>query len=224
MKVKEKVCLNKVTHAVRASQAVLQYGVGAMVDFPEQTLMTAAPETWESSIVEIHDERLEKALKVDFFGMPGSGDESRYQTGVSYARFPEWYFCPKCRRFKPLQQWVEEYTKTPGTKKFSESDPYMVKRLRCPMCFQDLVVARIVVACGHGHIDDFPWIKWVHAKNHSGKKPVCSNPQLKFSTSASSSEGLEGLTVSCTTCNCKTTLRGAFDNNALLNLDKSTGN
>ena len=69
MKIKEKVKLNKVTHSVRASQAVLQYGVGAMVDFPEQTLMTAAPETWDSSVMEIHDERLEKVLKVDYFGM-----------------------------------------------------------------------------------------------------------------------------------------------------------
>ena len=108
MKIKEKVKLNKVTHSVRASQAVLQYGVGAMVDFPEQTLMTAAPETWDSSVMEIHDERLERVLKVDYFGMPGSGDEGRYQNGVSYARFPEWYFCPKCRRFKPLKQWIKE--------------------------------------------------------------------------------------------------------------------
>ena len=64
MKIKEKVKLNKVTHSVRASQAVLQYGVGAMVDFPEQTLMTAAPETWDSSVMEIHDERLERVLKL----------------------------------------------------------------------------------------------------------------------------------------------------------------
>ena len=31
--VKTKIELNKVTHSVRAVQAVLQYGVGAMVDF-----------------------------------------------------------------------------------------------------------------------------------------------------------------------------------------------
>ena len=136
MKIKEKVKLNKVTHSVRASQAVLQYGVGAMVDFPEQTLMTAAPETWDSSVMEIHDERLEKVLKVDYFGMPGSGDEGRYQNGVSYARFPEWYFCPKCRRFKPLKQWIKEYSDSPKMKKIRENDPYMVKRLRCPTCFQ----------------------------------------------------------------------------------------
>ncbi len=223
MNIKEKVKLNKVTHSVRASQAVLQYGVGAMVDFPEQTLMTAAPETWDSSVMEIHDERLERVLKVDYFGMPGSGDEGRYQNGVSYARFPEWYFCPKCRRFKPLKQWMKEYSSSPKMKKNRENDPYMVKRLRCPTCFQDLVVARIVVACPQGHIDDFPWVKWVHARNMSGARKICGQPELKFTTSASSTEGLEGLTVSCTSCNCRTTLRGAFDKGALDNLDRVTG-
>lgn len=222
MKIKEKVKLNKVTHSVRASQAVLQYGVGAMVDFPEQTLMTAAPETWDSSVVEIHDERLEKILNVDYFGMPGSADESRYQNGLSYTRFPEWYFCPKCRRFKPLKQWMDEYRGSVKMRKYRESDPYMVKRLRCPTCFQDLVVARIIVACGHGHIDDFPWVKWVHAKNIGGAKRICAHPDLKFSTSASSSEGLEGLTVTCTTCNCRTTMRGAFEDGALQKLDEIT--
>ena len=47
----EKIRLNSTSHSVRAAQAVLQYGVGAMVDFPSQTLMTAAPEYWEARIV-----------------------------------------------------------------------------------------------------------------------------------------------------------------------------
>ena len=223
MALKDKIQLNKVTHSVRASQAVLQYGVGAMVDFPEQTLMTAAPEYWGESVVAIHDERLEKALHVDFFGMPGSKEDGRYQNGISYSRFPEWYFCPKCRKFQPLKEWVSEYNASPKFKKANETDPYMVKRLRCTKCVQDLVVARIVVACGHGHIDDFPWIKWVHAKNGSGQKKICENPKLRFTTSASSTEGLEGLSVTCVSCNARATLRGAFDKNALENLDKKTG-
>ncbi len=219
----EKIQLNKITHAVRASQAVLQYGVGAMVDFPEQTLMTAAPETWEGSVVEIHDERLEKVLHVDFFGMPGSKDDGRYQSGVAYSRFPEWYFCPRCRAFKPLKEWINEYNSSPKCKKMNENDPHMVKNLKCPSCFQELVVARIIVACGHGHIDDFPWVKWVHAKNMMGAKKVCDNPKLRFTTSASSTEGLEGLTITCETCHARATLKGAFDKNALENLDKITG-
>lgn len=219
----EKIQLNKITHSVRASQAVLQYGVGAMVDFPEQTLMTAAPETWEGSVMEIHDERLEKVLHVDYFGMPGSKDDGRYQSGIAYARFPEWYFCPRCRSFKPLDEWINEYATSPKCKEAHKNDPYMVKYLKCPSCLQELVVARIIVACGHGHIDDFPWIKWVHAKNLLGAKRICEKPKLRFTTSASSTEGLEGLTITCETCHARATLKGAFDKDALMNLDSNTG-
>ena len=69
----KKVPLNRITHSVRASQAVLQYGVGAMIDFPNQTLMTAAPEYWQEQVVQIHDERLEKVLRVDYFVCPLPG-------------------------------------------------------------------------------------------------------------------------------------------------------
>lgn len=67
----EKILLNKITHSVRASQAVLQYGVGAMVDFPEQTLMTAAPETWEGSVVEIMTNGWKKCFMLISLGCRG---------------------------------------------------------------------------------------------------------------------------------------------------------
>lgn len=213
----DKIGLNKVTHSVRASQAILQYGVGAMIDFPEQTLMTAAPELWESGVTKIHDVRLEKLLGVDYFGMPGEDSK-----GISYARFPEWYFCPRCRKFQPLKSWIKEYSYSSRNKRRVEKDPYMVHSLKCPTCFQDLVVARIIIACGHGHIDDFPWIKWVHAKNFYGPKAICDNPKLEFKTSASSSEGLEGITINCKTCGAKATLKGAFDKDAFKKLDEKT--
>lgn len=121
--VKAKVELNKVTHSVRAAQAVLQYGVGAMVDFPDQTLVTAAPEYW-SGTSRIYDDRLAKALCVDYFALP---------TKVAYSRFPEWYFCPKCRRFQPIKKWMDEYTRT-AKDKMLERDKYMVEHMQCPKC------------------------------------------------------------------------------------------
>ena len=216
----KKVPLNKITHSVRASQAVLQYGVGAMIDFPNQTLMTAAPEYWQEQVVQIHDERLEKVLRVDYFGLPGGQDDPHCREGISYARFPEWYFCPKCRRFQPISDWVSDYKKS-ATQKRLNSDPDMVKFMQCPKCRQDLVVTRIITACECGHIDDFPWVKWVHCKNmYGGAKPICAHPVLTFKTSASSTEGLEGLTVSCESCGAKATLKGAFDKDALQELDQ----
>ena len=205
VKVKDKIQLNKVTHSVRAAQAVLQYGVGAMVDFPDQTLVTAAPEYW-SGTTKIFDDRFAKALGVDYFAMP---------TDISYARFPEWYFCPKCRRFQPLSKWIKEYQKRAKDRQL-QRDYNMVESLQCPDCKQDLVVARIVTVCEKGHLNDFPWVKWVHARS---KKPVCNNPMLRFKTGASGTEGLEGLTVECDTCKARTTLKDAFNKEIFDELD-----
>lgn len=205
--VKTKIELNKVTHSVRAAQAVLQYGVGAMVDFPDQTLVTAAPEYW-SGTSKIYDDRFAKALGVEYFALPLS---------ISYARFPEWYFCPKCRKFQPLKKWIADYRKS-ANKKIVESDSYMTSHMQCPKCKQDLVVARIVTVCQNGHLNDFPWVKWVHAKS---KKPICAHPELQFKTGASGTEGLEGLSIRCS-CGAFATLKGAFDKDCFEELDRKT--
>lgn len=209
-----KETLGDVSHSIRAAQAILQYGVGAMVDFPDQTLMTAAPEYWGSTnhLRTIRDERLEHHLGVDFFAIPRDKSEPREQ-GIAYTRFPRWYFCPKCRRLEPLSFWLKEFRLKGGS--LAKRDRYMTR----PICVGDkcrskrgrgigLVPARIIVACEGGHIDDFPWVEWVH---FVGKKPICGDPHLVFKTGASSSSGLEGLTVGCETCGAKATLVHSFD-------------
>lgn len=95
----------------------------------------------------------------------------------------------------------------------------MVEHMQCPKCKQDLVVARIVTVCEKGHLNDFPWVKWVHTKS---KKPVCGTPALKFKTGASGTEGLEGLSVSCS-CGATASLKGAFDKDCFEKLDQDAG-
>lgn len=205
----EKISLNRVTYAVRAAQAVLQYGVGAMVDFQDQTLMTSAPEYWNKT-QRIDDERFAKALGVDYFCLP---------VDISYARFPEWYFCPKCRKFQTISEWLNEHRQK-ANEKTKRDDEYMVRHLQCQNCHQDLVVARIVTICEKGHINDFPWVEWVH---RNSEEAVCSHPKLKFKTGASGTEGLEGLNISCDTCGAHTTLKGAFDKEIFSELDEKLG-
>lgn len=209
MEVKEKIDLNKVSYSVRASQAVLQYGVGAMVDFQDQTLVTAAPEVW-NKVRKIYDDRFAKALGVDYFGSPEN---------IAYDRFPQWYFCPKCRKFQPLSKWQQEYREK-GRKGDLEYDPHMINHMQCPKCHQDLVVSRIVTVCENGHLNDFPWVEWVHTK---AKKPICSSPVLEFKTGASGTEGLEGLNIRCRTCNASATLKGAFDKDGFQEMDEKNG-
>ncbi len=209
VQIKSKQDLNKVTHSVRAAQSVLQYGVGAMVDFQDQTLVTAAPECWTKT-KRIYDDRFAKALNVDYFASPVS---------IAYDRFPQWYFCPKCRRFQPLSKWQQEYREKAKDGALA-TDPYMIKHMQCPKCHQDLVVSRIVTVCKKGHLNDFPWVEWVHAK---AKKQLCSSPALEFKTGASGTEGLEGLSVRCTTCGARTTLKGAFDKDCFQMMDENSG-
>ncbi len=214
MKIKDNKPLDSASHSVRRSQAVLQYGVGAMIDFPTQVLMTALPEEWKQVEI-IHDERLEKLLDVTHFITPSD-------MGIPFVRFPRWYFCPKCRRFKPIEEWQKAYAQK--MKRRGEiQDTYMLKRLVCSDDNQELVPARIVTVCEHGHIDDFPWVNWVHRQNkYGGEKDVCAAPSLLFRTGTSATSGLEGVEVECTSCGAKASLFGAFNPEIFAEIEKSS--
>ena len=215
MKIKDNKPLNSASHSVRRSQAVLQYGVGAMIDFPTQVLMTALPEEWKQVEI-IHDERLEKLLDVTHFITPSD-------MGIPFVRFPRWYFCPKCRKFKPIEEWQKEHLQKMKKKGNVTEDTYMLKRLVCSDDKQELVPARIVTVCEHGHIDDFPWINWVHRKNkYGGEKEVCSAPSLLFKTGTSATSGLEGVEVECTHCKAKASLFGAFNSKIFAEIEKTS--
>lgn len=196
--------LNSFTHNIRFSQSLAPFGVGAMIDFPDQTLMAAAPELWRTGR-SIRDERLEYQLEVDEFRMPPDSDNI---AGLPFVRFPEWYFCPKCKSFKPLKEWEKEYI--PSKKAKSN---YM-KRPMCMECKLQLVPAGIITVCEEGHIDDFPWVKWVH---HKSKKSICASPKLKFKTT-NSALGLEGLQIQCTTCKAAASMKGSFNADVFENM------
>ena len=201
------------THNIRRSQAISPYGVGAMVDFIDQTLMIADPEYWLATEI-IHDERLEKVLKVDSFRMIPKYERGSSKNGMPFVRFPEWYFCPSCRNFMSIKKWEKEYLSA-NTEKSSMVRP------QCRRCksYPTLVPARLVVACTNGHIHDFPWSEWVHANNKKNKySKICSNPEIKISTGSATS-GLEGVLIECK-CGAKATLTGAFEDNVFKNLDE----
>ena len=214
MMIKDKKPLDPISHSVRRSQAVLQYGVGAMIDFPTQVLMTALPEAWNPFEI-IHDERLEKLLDVTHFISPSDA-------GIPFVRFPRWYFCPKCRKFKPIEEWQKAYAQK-MKRRGEAKDTYMLRKPVCSDDNQELVPARIVTVCEHGHIDDFPWVNWVHRQNkYGGEKDVCAAPSLLFKTGTSATSGLEGVEVECTSCGAKASLSGAFNPDIFAKIEKSS--
>ncbi len=197
--------------SIRASSLVFPFGVGAMIDLPEGAFMTVSCDWWNKrDLTIVHDERLEKILRVKGFKSPvvKMGDVDR-NIFIPFVQFPSWMFCPKCRSLKSLSDWQRQY------RKMKKKDEDM-KQLICPKCNVKLSPARIVTVCEHGHIDDFPWIQWVHYRNN---KSICNHPDLYIKTSGSSS-GLEGITLECKNCNTKSSLSSAFNRNIFEELEK----
>lgn len=195
---------HELRNTARASSVITPFGVGAIMDLTEGTFMTVSCDKWDKKkLTTIHDERLEKILKVKEFKSPitkslDKGDSIQ----IPLVHFPKWMFCPKCRKFKSIEEWQSEY-------KRKNSRPKDMENLRCPDCNVKLSPSRIVIACKNGHIDDFPWIQWVHYKN---KKKICNTPDIYIKTVGTSS-GLEGIQIECRNCNIKSSLAGAFNKN-----------
>lgn len=223
--IKEVVHLNRPGYNTRVTQSIQQYGTGAMVDFPDQTLMASAPWFWKNNVTKIHDPRLQKALDVKYFGMPGTNqDNNATKEGVSYVTFPEYYFCPVCRRLKKRSDWIREHEKY-APEYTKDKDPYMIQH---PKCYKDrcaLVASTIVTVCENGHINDFPWLEWAHYKNVNKMVPnhICSNPDLIFTTGNSATEGTAGLKVTCRNCQATATLQDAFSPDVFRQLVEEKG-
>lgn len=226
---------NDIEYTRRSSQMVQSFGPGAMVDFKEQTLMTAAPEFWKDRIYPIYDRRLQKRLGVNYFGFPINKNCGGQILGLSYVRFPEWYYCKICHKFQSLNDWIDEH------KKNTNKDPNMVNHLRCYNSMHqypaDLVCARFVSVCNCGHIDDFPWMEYVHkkyyAKTHNNNIDTYTynidkngnEGQKKHSLTMRSlrMSGPEGIQITCS-CGATANMTGVFREDALKNLEiKCTG-
>ncbi|MBM7615618.1 DUF1998 domain-containing protein [Alkaliphilus hydrothermalis] len=183
--------------AIRRAQFITPFGVGSIVDFPDESLMPAGIDLWGNNVgTIIRDERLQQRLGVNYFKMPPSYEESK--NGVPFFRFPKWLFCPKCRSLKHVDEWRNNYNRLQN-QKYSWRIPY------CHTCSIKLIPTRFVMVCDKGHIDDFPWVDWVH------KDEPCSNPDLKLSTGGTAS-GLGGISVECKSPGCgkKRSMQGAF--------------
>ena len=109
---------------IRRGQLIAPFGVGAMVDFPDETLMSAGLDFWPSEIsdanfkasildsTKIVDARLQQQLSailkrpINYFLLPTEGsDRSGFSGGsqnpekqdMPFVRFPTWCFCPRCK-------------------------------------------------------------------------------------------------------------------------------
>lgn len=201
-------------YPIRQSQMISPWGIGAMIDFPNnESLMICGLDVWsypddESRLEEfiIREDRLQKRLKVSHFRYPPDFRKSKESVNpyfrIPVVRFPEWHFCDWCGGLEQLTIF--------GSQQRCSGIDYK-KGKSCYSTHKDrrrfLIPLRFVAACEKGHIRDFPWMEWVHEA-----KPITSKCRLRLTKGSSAS--LKGLYVNCECDNYKT-LSGAFNENAL---------
>ena len=130
------------------------------------------------------------------------------RTGVPVTPFPGWMRCPRCHRLGPLDppgqfELYHKYGRRPDLAKYvhgqcsRQTGKRPVNRRACiPACF--------VVVCEDGHLDDFPYVEYVHATRTQG---VCAGPMLTMSDAASTIVPL--VTIKCVACDHSRSIQDA---------------
>lgn len=202
---------------MRTTQLITSYGIGAIVDFRDETGILAEADKWyspeesdESRIIHCHS--LERILNKKFFVMPkwDTVPHNVYQTwrskDVGAYRFPNTLYCPRCQRLIP-----------DSTLAGAQSGA-----LKCPYCKNSrLVPSRFIVACPHGHIDDFPYDTWVHKGNPCPKRSG-NTPNLKLKN-VDGRNSIGSLHVFCDDCNANRGMQDALTADGLKSIYRCSG-
>jgi hypothetical protein len=222
----------------RTSQGVVPFGVGAIIDFLDESLMSAGLDAWPYELADptirpdilkssqVVDGRLARRLSVeldrpiDFFLSPTEAPEivpggapHRDRADMPFVRFPNWHFCPRCRRLTHVPwntPWRSEGLRCRNAGRRAEGNAKPCSELP-PRRRPRLSPVRFVAACEAGHMMDFPWYEWAHSSDGTACSPEAANLYLYSTTAA----GLAGVVVKCTTCNSSRSMAGAFQRDAL---------
>ncbi len=87
------------TRTIRLSQTLSPFGVGAIYDYRGESLIACDISRWGGRGERIRSERLELALGVEQLKTAPS-QTTLWGTAppLPYFRFPQWLFCPRCRK------------------------------------------------------------------------------------------------------------------------------
>lgn len=203
---------------IRPTQLLYTYGVGAMIDLPNIAAMVMGIDDWDiANATALGEDRLLWAVhtqlgnQVKQLLLPPIEPESAVPNpfagapiGVPVAAFPQWFRCPWCELLAPLASGLFEL----------KTDAYRPERARyvhinCtkPGAPPIVLPARFQIACSHGHLDDFPWVRFVH--NGAAN---CNGP-LRLKKVGASDEAVD-LLIKCDTCEVQKRMSDAFGDTA----------
>lgn len=192
---------------LRRGHVIMPFGVGAMYEFENDTLLAADLEYWEGQYCKPleKDQRFARSLGVSLLREPPPHLETkkgvRYGDSASrkvpFFRFPQWYVCPSCRTMERVDLHASSRARS----------------LICKVCLAEkdktvrLQPTNYVVACGKGHLGDFPYSEYVHSEEGSLEK--CSDPVNRLKLRALN-DG-DGYYIKCESCGAQRKFPPPFD-------------
>jgi len=198
-------------------------GVGALVDLPSMSVIVRGLDAWDhdkSQLTDLTEPRLLRnvravlgrqvaALKPAPYlerapGEKPTGDHAR--VGVPVTPFPRWMRCSRCSMLTTVQTGG-----TSGAFLFRNNNPYKPDEARfvhenCPQARQakikpSALPARFVLACKDGHLDEFPYVEYVHRG-----KPCSKGVDGKLEFHDPGRNAGSAISLYCT-CGAKRTMR-----------------
>lgn len=202
---------------VRPSQLLYTYGPGSLVDLPHISVLVTGLDVWSLdplNSTEIVERRLLAAVQrqpnlhqVGALRLPPHLPETRdaladwARTGVPVTTFPVWIRCPACDRIAPCDSKLfklEERVYRPDLTRYVHANCSKTKGKAPPA-----VPVRFLLACRNGHLDEFPWLWFVH------KGPPCATPILEMFEREMSSRA-DDVFVVCRNCDARRSMVDAF--------------
>ena len=187
---------------LRKSQLITGFGVGAIVDIDNQSLIGKDISTWHSDITKNKKyrldkiPRLEKLLGIDFVLEPPSAPSELYgnaptRLSVPYYRFPQWLECRKCKALKKYDDGGNRY----------QQDFSKIICHGCGASSKNLSPIRYIFAPEDGCIDDIDWPFVLHVNTQSN---ACTDKDnLQINTIKGKGGGLSSVEIKCNTCKVK---------------------
>ncbi|MGF7122579.1 DrmB family protein [Rhodococcus sp. BE178] len=185
----------------RRGQLLSTYGIGGL--FPSETTsyMIVGLDEWnENRARPVSEPRLARSLRVSDLKTPPAGTAR----DVPVIRFPLTQVCPSCRRIGSLPDLAKDWNVA-----------------KCAQCKDKALLTpfRLITACSKGHIDEFPYFRWLH----KGTVSADGAKHEMTMTSLGRTSSLADLVLKCT-CGVKPkSLDGTFGPKALAEFGTCSG-
>jgi len=207
--------------SVRPSHLMFTTGVGALVDLPSFSVLVRGLDEWSyhgvpdwepiveprllDAVRKLLREREVKELRPApwLAGDDPAGQAGR--VGVPVTPFPAWLRCTVCNELAPLESKIFEFENSrprkPHEARFVHNNCPRKKSGRKPLA----VAARFVLACPAGHLDEFPYLQFVH---QGAGCPDATHPRLRMEDRGGNLAA--NVEIRCLKCEARRNMREAF--------------